>query len=332
MPIAHRCKSAVRDHVRIISVTRIVFMGTPDFAVPALAALLKHYSVTGVVTQPDRPAGRGRQVFAPPVKQVAETAGLPVIQPRRLREPAAMDQLRAWAPDLIVVAAFGQILLPDVLDLPPHGCVNVHASLLPRHRGAAPIAAAILAGDLETGVTLMRMDLGLDTGPILAQRPLAILPDDTTPSLSARLAQAGAALLVEALPAYLAGRLPPRPQDESQATYAHQLKKEDGHLDFARPASELARRVRALTPWPGAFALWPTRPGGEGLQLKVLRAGVVADCLAPAGQVVQTARGPAVGTAIGALLLAEVQPPGKRPMPGADFARGARGFIGSRLT
>jgi methionyl-tRNA formyltransferase len=314
----------------MVRVTRVVFMGTPDFALPSLAALLAACTVVGVVTQPDRPAGRGRQVVSPPVKAVAEGAGVPVIQPQRLREPEAMAQLQAWAPDLIVVTAFGQILKPAVLDLPPHGCLNVHASLLPRHRGAAPIPAAILAGDADTGVTLMRMDPGLDTGPILAQRRLPILPDDTTPSLSGRLAQAGAELLVETLPAYLAGDLLPQPQDDSQATYAPQLKKEDGRLDFTRPAAELARRVRALTPWPGAFALWSSA-AGEPQPLKVLRAEAVDERLAEAGQVVATPRGPAVGASAGALLLLEVQPPARRPMPAADFARGARGFIGQRL-
>ncbi|MCC6187608.1 MAG: methionyl-tRNA formyltransferase [Anaerolineales bacterium] len=305
-------------------------MGTPDFAVPTLTALIQHYSVVGVVTQPDRPAGRGRQLVAPPVKGVALSAGVPVIQPHRLREPQALAQVQAWAPELIVVAAFGQILRPAVLTLPQHGCVNVHASLLPRHRGATPIAAALLAGDAETGVTLMRMDPGLDTGPILAQRTTPIQPDDTTPTLSARIAAVGAELLIEALPAYLAGQLLPRPQDEALATYAPQLKKEDGRLDFTRPAAELARRVRALTPWPGAFALWPG-PDGGARQLKVLRAAVLAEHSAEAGQVIATPRGPAVGTGSGTLLLIEVQPSGKHPMPAADFARGARGFLDSRL-
>jgi methionyl-tRNA formyltransferase len=312
-------------------VTRVVFMGTPAFAVPSLSALLSAATVVGVVTQPDRPAGRGRQTVAPPVKDVALAAGVPVIQPQRLREPAAMAQLQAWAPDVIVVAAFGQILKPAVLDLPPHGCLNVHASLLPRHRGAAPIPAAIIAGDAETGITLMRMDPGLDTGPILAQRRLPIQPDDTTASLSARLAQTGADLLVDSLPAYLAGELLPQPQDNTQATYAPQLKKEDGHLDFTRPAAELARRVRALTPWPGAFALWPAAEGRAPQPLKVLRAAALDERLAEAGQVVATPHGPAVGAGAGALLLLEVQPPGKRPMPALDFARGARGFTGQRL-
>jgi methionyl-tRNA formyltransferase len=313
-------------------VTRIVFMGTPEFAVPTLAALLKHYRVAGVVTQPDRPAGRGRQVAAPPVKTTAQAAGVPVIQPQRLREPEAMAQLQAWAPELIVVAAFGQILKPAVLDLPRYGCLNVHASLLPRHRGAAPIAAAILAGDAETGITLMRMDPGLDTGPVVGQRRVPIEPDDTTASLSDRLAWAGAEFIIETLPAYLGGALLPQPQDDSQATYAPQLKKEDGRLEFTRPAIELARRVRALTPWPGAFCLVPGVEGAAPQPMKVMRAIALDERLADVGQVVDTPRGPAVGTGSGALLLLEVQPAGRRLMPAADFARGARGFVGGRLS
>jgi methionyl-tRNA formyltransferase len=311
---------------------RIVFMGTPEFAVASLRALAEAHTVVGVVTQPDRPAGRGRQVEPPPVKQFATQSGLPVIQPQRLREPAALAQLQAWAPELIVVAAFGQILRPAVLDLPPHGCLNVHGSLLPRHRGAAPIAAAILAGDAETGITIMRMEAGLDTGPTLISRALPIRPDDTTETLTQRLAPLGAGLLLEAIAEYLTGRLQPVAQDNERATYAPQLKKEDGKLDFTRPASELERRVRALTPWPGTFAHWPNPVTGEMRTLKILRAAVLDQRIATAGEVAATPHGPAVGADAGALLLLEVQPPGKRPMPAADFARGARGFIGSRLT
>ncbi|MGH2522067.1 MAG: methionyl-tRNA formyltransferase [Anaerolineales bacterium] len=300
-------------------------MGTPAFAVPSLRALVQAHTVVGVVTQPDRPAGRGQQVAESPVKQFARQAGLPVIQPQKLREPEAMAQLTARAPDLIVVAAFGQILKPEVLNLPPHGCLNVHASLLPRHRGAAPIAAAILASDAETGVTIMKMDVGLDTGPTLASRAELIRPDDTALTLSERLSELGAALLVEVLPAYLAGSLIPQPQNDSLATYAPQLKKEDGHLDFTRPAAELARRVRAFTPWPGAFALW------EGQPVKILRAAAVDGLTGQPGTVVQQEGGVAVACGEGGLALLEVHPPGKRPMPAADFARGARGFIGATL-
>ncbi len=187
---------------------RVVFMGSPEFSLPTLRALAEYYVVVGVVTQPDKPAGRGRALTPPPVKRLAEELGLAVIQPQRLRETGAMEQLQAWQPDLIVVAAFGQILRQNVLDLPPWGCVNVHASLLPRWRGAAPIQAAILNGDVETGATIMRMDAGVDTGPLLAQRPLAISPEDTAGSLSPRLAEQGAALLIRDL-ARLSGRPAP---------------------------------------------------------------------------------------------------------------------------
>lgn len=306
-------------------VANAVFMGTPEFAVPSLQALIETQTVVGVVTQPDRPAGRGQRVVASPVKRIVLDAGLPVIQPHTLRDPEAMAQLTAWAPDVIVVCAFGQILKPAVLDLPPHSCLNVHASLLPRHRGAAPIPAAILAGDSETGVTIMRMDAGLDTGPLLAWRSEPIRPDDTTPSLGERLARLGAALLAEILPGYLAGKLTAEPQDHARATYAPQIKKADGRLDFTRPVVELERRVRAFNPWPGAFALWQEQP------LRILRAAVTASVEGEPGSVTNTERGPAIACGSGGLLLLEVQPAGKKPLLATDFVRGARGFIGARL-
>jgi methionyl-tRNA formyltransferase len=298
----------------------IVFMGSPDFALPTLRALAEHYQVAGVITQPDRPAGRSRLLTPPPVKILAQELGLPVIQPDRLREPEAMQQLRAWAPDLIVVAAFGQILRPEVLDLPAYGCINVHASLLPRWRGAAPIQAALLAGDEQTGITILKMDPGVDTGPILSQRASAIYPDDSAASLAARLAQLGAEQLVETLPAYLDGSLAPQPQDESQATHAPMLKKEDGQLDFHRPAEQLARQVRAFNPWPGAYTLWQ----GQGLKIHHAHA---AEAPSPApGQTCLHAGLPAIATSQGLLVLDEVQPAGKRAMPGKVFLQGARGW------
>ncbi|MBL8045298.1 MAG: methionyl-tRNA formyltransferase [Anaerolineales bacterium] len=305
--------------------TRIVFMGTPEFAVPSLHTLHQNYTVVGVVTQPDRAAGRGNKVAFSPVKQFAMQAGLPLIQPHKLREPDAQAQLAAWQPDLIVVAAFGQILKPAVLNLPPHGCINVHASLLPRWRGAAPIAASILAGDTETGCTIMHMDVGLDTGAMLAKRAEPIAADDTTATLTARLAQLGADLLIETLPSILSGTLTPTPQNDEQATYAPQLKKEDGHLNFAQTAEVLERRVRAFTPWPGTFALWNGQP------VKILKTSLAPDMRGEPGTVAQTPRGVAVACGTGGLLLEVIQPAGKKPMPAADFARGARDFIGARL-
>lgn len=296
---------------------RVVFMGSPDFALPTLAALEKHYSVVGVITQPDRPAGRGRVLTSPPVKQLAAQLGIDVIQPAKLREPEAQEALKTWSPDLVVVAAFGQILRASVLELPRYGCVNVHASLLPRWRGAAPIQAAILHGDAETGVTIMKMDAGIDTGAILSQRALSIRPEDTAGSLSSRLAEEGANLLVETLPGYLAGGLTPIAQDETRATYASMLTKEQGELDFSKPAEALERQVRAFQPWPGAYAFF------QGEMLKVLRAHVDGSVAVPSQRsIIQNL--PAVGTTSGWLVLDEVQPAGKRPMSGDVFLRGAR--------
>jgi len=297
---------------------RTVFMGSPEFALPTLRALAERYPIAGVVTQPDRPAGRGRTLTPPPVKQLALELGLPFIQPDRLRKSEAMDQLYAWAPDLIVVAAFGQILRPEVLELPAYGCINVHASLLPRWRGAAPIQAALFHGDRETGVTIMMMDPGVDTGPIMAQRSLAIDPDDTAGSLSTRLAQLGADLLIETLPPFLSGKLHPHHQIETQATYAPMLKKEDGQLDFSQPATRLADQVRAFNPWPGAFMI------RRGQLLKVHRAQAV-EANSP-GQGVETVYQdlPAIGTGDGLLALVEVQPAGKKAMPGKVYLLGAR--------
>ena len=298
--------------------TRIVFMGSPEFALPSLRLLAQHYSVTGVVTQPDRPAGRGKNLAPPPVKVLADELSLPTIQPERLKEPAAMQALQTWAPDLIVVAAFGQILRTAVLELPRFGCVNVHASLLPRWRGAAPIQAALLAGDDQTGVTIMCMDRGVDTGGILSQRSIPIQPDDTAGMLSERLAELGAELLLETLPGYLSEALTPQAQDESQATYAPMLKKEDGLLDFSQTAAQLARRVQAYNPWPGAYFFM------KGTMVKVHRAHTGGGVQASPGQRLVCENLPAIGTAQGVVILDQVQPAGKKPMPGADFLRGLR--------
>jgi methionyl-tRNA formyltransferase len=299
---------------------RVVFMGSPEFALPTLAALEKNYSLVGVVTQPDRPAGRGRVLTPPPVKQLAMQLDLEVIQPQKLREPSAMEKLISWSPDVIVVAAFGQILRQAVLDLPHFGCINVHASYLPRWRGAAPIQAAILNGDEETGVTIMRMDAGIDTGAILSQRAMAVLPNDTAGSLGERLALDGAKLLVETLPEYFSGNIEPRAQDEGRATYASLLTKEQGILDYSLPAVKLERQVRAFLPWPGAYTFF------QGEMLKVLRSHVEKEPANP-GQRGIIAQFPAVGTADGWLVLDEVQPAGKRPMAGNIFLRGARQWV-----
>ncbi len=297
---------------------RIVFMGSPDFSLSALTALHQHYSVIGVVTQPDRPAGRGRTLKAPPVKELALMLEIPVIQPQRLSEPQSMEQLRNWNPDLVVVAAFGQLLRPEVLELPRFGCINIHASLLPRWRGAAPINAAILHGDSQTGITIMQMDAGLDTGPIIQQRAIPIGAEDTAGCLFNRMADLGSELLIEILPAYLSGSIPPQAQNETLSTYAPMLSRQDGELDFTQPAEALARRVRAFNPWPGASLRWKNQ------LLKIHQAHAV-DATSPGVGVLFIREGkPAIGTAAGCLVLDSVQPAGKRAMPAEIFLHGAR--------
>jgi methionyl-tRNA formyltransferase len=310
-----------------IAIMRSVFMGSPEFALPTLESLKNQTQIVGVVTQPDRPAGRGREVSSPPVKILADRLGLHVIQPEKLQAPEAMNQLRAWRPEIIVVSAFGQILRPDVLSLPEYGCVNLHASLLPRHRGASPVAAAILAGDPETGITFMKMDPGLDTGPILGQSRLPIGSIDTAESLGRKLSLLAAETLTRLLPVYLRGEIVPRPQEDSLATYAPQLRKEDGLLDFQQPAAILERKVRAFHPWPGAYVLWKGQP------LRILEAkAMTGEPAAAAGLTVESSRFPAIHTADGLLVLRKVQPAGKRPMAGDEFLRGAKDFPGQVLT
>ncbi|MCB8965467.1 MAG: methionyl-tRNA formyltransferase [Chloroflexota bacterium] len=312
--------------------TRIVFMGTPEFAVPSLQALIATQNVVGVVTQPDRPAGRGRQLRPSPVKEVAIAAGIPVYQPKSLRKEETAVPLQEWQPDLIVVAAFGQILRAHVLDLPPLGCLNVHASLLPRWRGAAPIQYAIMAGDTETGVTLMKMDVGLDTGPTYVQQAIPIRPRETAASLHDRLADLGGQVLRTYLPDVISGRLPAIPQDDNAFTYAPMIQKDEGTLRWGKTAVELDRHIRAMTPWPGAYTTW------KGVQLKILEAEPVLRDL-PAGhpgEVVQRTSpngqtSVLVLTVSGGLALQTVQLAGKRAIAVQDFVRGQPDFIGSKL-
>lgn len=302
-------------------------MGTPQFAVPALNVLATKHQLVGIVTQPDRGAGRGRELRPSPVKKEALARDVPVYQPWSLRSAEGVSRLAGWRPEVIVVAAFGQILSPEVLELPPYGCLNVHASLLPRWRGAAPVAAAILAGDELTGVTIMKMDAGLDTGPILAQREEPIRSDDTRATLMERLSYVGAELLAETLPAYLAGELHTQPQDDDKATFADRLRKEDGELDWARSAVQLDQKIRAFTPWPGTFTFW------RGSRLKVLKASPLPDWEGGAapGTVVELEEGAAVATGEGALCLEQIQLAGKQAMPIEPFLRGRRDFVGSQL-
>jgi methionyl-tRNA formyltransferase len=298
---------------------RIVFMGTPEFACPSLRALLKAgVRPVLVVTQPDRPAGRGHAMKIPPVKMVALERELDVFQPATLKDPASQERLRAASPDLIAVAAFGQILPKAVLEIPPLGCVNVHASLLPRHRGASPIARAIWEGDSQTGVCIMRMEAGLDTGPVFLRESVPIPPDATTGSMEAVLADLGARLLVEALGGIASGNMTADPQDDSLATLAPRIKRQQGLVDFREGAARLERQVRALQPWPGAFI----RLGGE--EIKVWRAAVGGATPGgiPPGTVIP-AGGLAVACGDGRLLhLVEVQRAGKRPIAAPEFLRG----------
>ncbi len=300
--------------------TDIVFMGSPEFALPTLQLLANHFSIVGVVTQPDRPAGRGRVLTPPPVKILTSELGIPVIQPQRLTEPDAAQQLEVWAPDLIVVAAFGQILRPAVLNLPRFGCVNVHASLLPRWRGAAPIQAALLNGDERTGITIMLMDPGVDTGPILSQVSLPVTRQDTSGSLTAKLSELGANLLLETLPGYLAGTIQPQPQDDSQATYAPMINKEAGLLDFTQPAQGLEKLIRAFNPWPGAYTYWKDKV------LKLHRAHVIDTPTARPGMMVIYQGLPAFTTSQGILVIDELQPAGKPIINGRSFLQGARNW------
>ena len=307
---------------------RVVFMGTPEYAIPSLQALVERHEVVQVVTQPDRRQGRGRKVAYSPVKSYALEHGLPVWQPPTLRKPEAVERLRQTDADLYVTAAIGLILPSEVLALPPHGCLNVHASLLPRWRGAAPIAAAILHGDKETGVTLMQTDEGLDTGPIVSQARCPIRPDDTTERLTPRLAKLGADLLADALPRWLASEIEPQPQPEEGVTYAPRLSKRDGQIDWQQPALQIERMVRAYTPWPGTYTTF------QGQRLLVHAAHALPGWRTPGkpGHVISLPDGQvAVVTDQGALQLLEIQQAGGNPMAPATFLRGHPDLLGATL-
>lgn len=303
---------------------KIVFMGTPEFAVPTLKALIEHHEVIGVVTQPDRPAGRGSGIKQSPIKQLAVNSGIPVFQPEKLRRKEAIAELKQWQPDVYVVAAFGQILPQAVLDIPEFGSINVHGSLLPRWRGAAPIQAAIRAGDPETGITIMKMDAGLDTGPMLSKRAIPILPADTGQTLHDKMAFLGAVLLIDTLPGYLDGSIRPQPQDDSLATFAPQIRKEEGNIDWTQSAAAIERLIRAFTPWPGAFTYW------NGKQVKIHSGTVTAGSAEPGVVLVHHGQ-IAIGTGDGFFLPAEVQLEGKKRLSIADFVRGYGDFVGAKL-
>ncbi len=300
-------------------------MGTPDFAVPSLKRLMADHDVIGVVTQPDRPVGRKQVLQPPPVKQVAIDNNIPVFQPEKLRKRDAIDRLKAMGtPDVYIVAAFGQILPQEVLDIPAHGSINVHASLLPRWRGASPIQTAIREGDSETGVTIMQMDAGLDTGPMLAKRALPIEPDDTGASLHDKLSVVGADLLAESLSGILSGQVQPQPQDDALATLAPQIRKQEGAIDWSQDAVVIERLVRAFTPWPGTYTTW------DGKRLKVLSGSVVSGAAAP-GDVVERGGTVAIGTGDGLYAPTQLQLAGSKAVSVEDFVNGYGDFIGATL-
>ena len=303
-------------------------MGTPGFVVPVLDALhdIPEIGIAAVYTPPDRRRGRGQMMEAPPVKERARELTIPVEQPNTFRDAAAVDKLAGYEPDVIVVAAYGRLLPPDVLGVPRRGCVNLHPSILPRHRGPSPVAGAILAGDEETGVTLMQLDEGMDTGPVIAQRTRSIGPNDDAESLTPVLFADGAELLVEMLPAWLEGHITPVSQNDRQASYTAKLERADGAADWRNDAARLARMQRAYAPWPGLHTRW------KGREIKLLAVAPVDGPAAEPGVVGQTADAPiAVGTGSGLLAVHRLQLEGRRPVEAGEFLRGQPDFIGVRL-
>lgn len=305
---------------------RTVFMGTPDFALDTLQGLIDSgLNLVGVYTQPDRPKGRGNKLAAPPVKELALQQGIPVFQPAKLRAPEAVTELQALAPDLIVVVAYGQILPQVVLDIPRHGCINVHASLLPKYRGAAPINKAVVDGETETGVTTMQMDVGLDTGDMLIKKSIAIGLNETAGELHDRLAKVGREAMDETVARLLDGRLVAEKQDDALTSYASMMKKEDGLIDWHKPATEVHNQVRGLAPWPGAY----TSLDGETLKIS---GSTLADGTGEPGTVLSAdSSGVVVACGKGAIRIAELQLPGKKRLAAADFLRGQPLPNGSRL-
>lgn len=316
--------------------TRIVFMGTSEFAAPILKALAGQYEIAAVYTRADKPAGRGRRIAETPVKAKAIQLSVPIEQPRTLRSEQAVLRLTEFRPDLVVVAAYGLILPQAILNVPVHGSINTHASLLPRWRGASPIASAILAGDKETGVTLMQMDAGVDTGPVLARRRWEIAQEDTTSTLSEKLSEVATELLLQTLPEWLEGKITPVPQ-LGEATFAGMVRKEDGLIDWNKAAFEIERSVRAFNPWPSAYTYWrPAQghggPEAERVMLKIWGVGVDhSELRGSPGTVLDLAGKIGVATRNGLLVLREVQLAGKRAMPVEEFVRGHTGFVGAIL-
>jgi methionyl-tRNA formyltransferase len=309
---------------------RIVFMGTPEFAVPSLEQLVfNHFQVVGVYTQPDRRGGRGQELIEPPVKKAALGLGLPVVQPAGMKAPEAVSQLAEFKPDVVVVAAYGIILPPNILDVPAGGFINIHPSLLPKYRGASPVATAILSGDEITGVSVMLLDAGMDTGPVLTRAAVSISAQDNTGTLTDKLSIISARLLQETLVRWLRHEITPRPQDTAAATRSSMLKKEDAELDWSAQTVDIWRRIRAYNPWPGSFTRW------RGKQLKILEAvPLPAEGPGGVGKVVALAReGTKLGitTGDGVLGVKLMQLEGKRAMTSEEFARGQRDIVGDKL-
>lgn len=307
---------------------RIVFMGTPEFAVPSLEALLKSDDqVVGIVTQPDRPKGRGQVLTPPPVKLIAQREGIPFLQPAKIRVPEFLTALAGWKPDLIAVTAYGRILHSPILTLPPMGCVNVHGSLLPKYRGAAPVQWAVINGETETGITTMMMDEGMDTGAMLLQESLSIFPEDTSGSLAPRLAELGGRLLVETIARLKVGTITPQPQNHALATLAPPLKKEDGAIDWRTRAISIANRVRGLSPWPGAYAYF----GGERWMVWSATAGPAETSVVPGTIIDVTKQAISVATGDGVLALREIQPANSKRLTVMQYLAGHRVSAGQRF-
>jgi methionyl-tRNA formyltransferase len=305
---------------------KIVYMGTPQFAVPPLRSLHNAgYAIAAVVTRTDKPAGRGKVLTPPPVKTTALDLGIPVLQPKRVREPPFIETLRALAPEMIIVAAYGQILPREILTLPPFGCVNIHASLLPAYRGAAPINWAIIRGEAETGVTIMQMDEGMDTGAVLLRERITIEGKDTAGTLTERLSVLGARAIVDALPRIASGELKPQQQDHERATMAPLLKKVDGLIDWTASALDIHNRVRGLSPWPGAYTHL------EGKLVKVLETGTRDGSAEPGVITTPEKDSVVVGTGSGLLRIVMLQPEGKKAMTAAEFLRGHRDIAGKKF-
>lgn len=313
---------------------RIVFMGTPEYAIPPLEYLVfNHHEVVAVYTRPDKPAGRGLQSVSPPVKNAALSLGIPVFQTASFKNPETVEQLKNFRPEAIVVAAFGQILPQSVLEIPRYGCLNIHPSLLPKYRGPSPVPAAILAGDNFIGVSVMQLDAGMDSGPVFTRAQVSVFDHDTTATLLPKLFRIGAWMLLEVLVALPAGKVLPEPQDHTMATITHEITREQGLIDWKQSAVEIWRRIRAYQPWPEAYTYW------QGKQLKILEAvPLTGSPGTEAGRVIQIepaggnlADGFGVVTGSGILKVLKVQLQGKRAMTAAEFLRGQRGFIGSFL-